>query len=118
MMTVSRAIEVLGEARELISDKSAWCTGAAAKDSNGYPIDIFAVDTACRWDASGALVRVAGLKDAIYVLAYTIDEAIRMYPQHESLRGVNDNEGHDAVLSVFDSALARLRRDDSMRKLI
>lgn len=111
------ALEVLKEARQLISKPSAWCRGASARDDFGNPCVPWHPN-ARRWCAVGALRRAhTGLSvpggipipGAAYLQSF-VPEGMTRYA---SLTVFNDHplRTHDEVLAVFDAAIAKLEAE-------
>jgi len=101
-----KPIEVLRQARALISDRDHWMCGNYASGPNGKarkPND----EDAVRWCALGAIIRVGG-----YSLG--ADRAVRALQMNTfavarlGVSGYNDTKGHTAMLAVFDQTIAQL----------
>ena len=97
--------EIVRVARDLIADPEHWCWGEFAQTAVGVSCSWGSPD-ACRWCAEGAL-RYAAIK----VLDFDLDsfetlEPIGAIAYPDSLTNINDNQGHAAVLKLFDEALA------------
>lgn len=121
-------------ARAIIEDKSHWCQKALYRDSNGRSLwdssNPAAVVQAC---AAGAVLLAARaclgrtFEAAKYRHAMTgiLDTAgIELYGDGYGIVRVNDQLGHEAVLRVFDTAIAKLQvmpidsPNDSMDDLV
>lgn len=102
------AVAVLRQARELIANPANWCQGETARDAEGWsahPED----GRARRWDAIGAVERVAGrgskvCGDALNLLYDVVPGGVST---ERGVASVNDDDGHAAVLDLFDSAIAQ-----------
>jgi hypothetical protein len=107
MFALSVQLDVLREARALIADPDRWCQGYEAVDANGVFIDSTAPQ-AVRWCALGALGRVANRRQLRSTEMLDVDEALdeasRLYGK--TVDHVNDEDGHAAVLRVYDAAIA------------
>ena len=97
-------IEVLRQARDLISDPSRWHQGSLATNRLGHtcePDDSSAV----RWCAAGAILRVDPASHGLaarYLSRYCISSRVQM------LAGLNDNGTHKEVLRLFDDCIREL----------
>ena len=100
-------LEIRKAARELISDPARWCREVAARNAHGLHVPPYAGNGACQWCALGAAAHVAPeygdegdavlrLRDAAREIGF--DGAI----------SANDIGGHEAVLRMFDLAIAEL----------
>jgi hypothetical protein len=114
-MTTTIHKQVLADARALIADARRWTSGTPACDANGRRVG-WEDPAATRWCALGALRRAA------YDLVADRDQAIgignavvsRLCPAgssftwylHGYLPGINDMQGHAAVLALLDNGLA------------
>lgn len=97
-------IAILRRAREIISDPAKWTQGAFARDSQGSMIPPNHT-AACSWCAIGALSRAAfELKAPPGFGAGALDMLGALRP----LNDINDEEGHAAVLDLFDKALEEI----------
>lgn len=103
-MTSAKVLQV---GRELIRDKAHWTTCAYARDANGHvclPNHYHAV-TFC---AVGALARAASsesngsYREALDYLRLAADRTIK----HGTPSNVNDELGHDGVMSMYAIAIA------------
>lgn len=99
--------EVLQKARDLIADESRWTHGYYAKDAQGYDVEPNE-PSACCWCALGAVLHVEDLhseeeagSDAASALERTALASGVAVPY------INDIRGHDAVLALFDEAIAK-----------
>ena len=98
--------DILIVARSLIADKAQWCQGVMACDADCGEVDSKS-SRAVRWCAVGALEHVTGRSfDSLLVKRVLIQAAFRLY--RSSPVRVNDCMGHDAVLAVYDAAIAGL----------
>ncbi len=104
---MSDVLRVLREARELIADKTRWTRRAFARSHAG--LEIAATDTrATCWCGAGAVMLKAG-EDLTGSLAWpawaSLCRASRELFWREP-QFVNDDLGHEAILQVFDAAIA------------
>lgn len=103
-------LDILREARELIRDPSHWTTdAAAARLPNGEKTH--AKDPqACCWSAMGALTKAGYLDlegpNELYIAMHLLYEGAG----HTSIRRLNDEQGHAAVLVAFDNAIAEAEK--------
>lgn len=99
-------LQVLERARALIEDECHWCPGDLARDAFGYSVSP-ADSSAEQRCALGALVAAAAefTRDPhlVHDLAMT---AMRPLVGATSLTHINDDEGHAAILALFDLAIA------------
>jgi hypothetical protein len=97
---------VISAARSLIADPAHWCQGTYARDNRGYPINPIDPD-ACSWCALGALARAAvDVGASPGTGAGAVDILYRVSDSASTVVGVNDRDGHEAVIALFDRALA------------
>lgn len=99
-------VDVLRAARERISDPERWATGYFAFDAAGTPVEANA-PAACRWCAVGAVLAetnqpygYGGYQPPVAV------SARRFLDQAGPVLSVNDEAGHQAVLELYDRAIA------------
>jgi hypothetical protein len=97
---------IIERARSLIADENHWCRAALARDDHGLQVDP-TDSTARQRCAFGALVAAAfelvGDIGRAHDLANAVAREIRCT---SCLINTNDTEGHAAVLTLFDRALA------------
>jgi hypothetical protein len=99
-------LQIVEQARALIADKSRWCRGDLARDTNGVGVCPTS-DSATKRCGLGALIMAAYQVTKDRRQAH--DLAIKaMRPLHGSatLVNVNDVRGHAAVLALFDEVIA------------
>jgi hypothetical protein len=99
--------QIIQKARDRIADPAHWCKDKLAKKANGEPC---AIDNpqAAPFCALGAIaVEYLPLYGGNSFLAIGRADSLRfhVWPSHQ-LTEVNDEEGHAAVLKLFDKALA------------
>ena len=95
-------VEVLREARELISDPSHWTQGALARGIDGKASDVmYPLGCVVSWCASGACLRVGGL-----VEGYRALELLRRAIGSRGAATYNDSHTHAEVLAMFTKAIA------------
>lgn len=99
-------VEILREARDLISDRDRWCQGVEALTKEGIDVDA-RHPKAIRWCALGAVwklpIKHKDWEDAVRVL----------YAGCGSLTEFNDSHTHAEVLALFDDAIQRAEDDAS-----
>lgn len=93
--------DALVKARELISDPARWTQGAFAVTKSGFRIGV-KQDNACRFCALGAVRRFAPEGD--FRPETALHDAAKSLGFGNAVRA-NDEEGHAAVLALFDRAL-------------
>jgi hypothetical protein len=97
-------LDVLRQARALISDPARWCRAAAARDHHLAPT--FPTDPqARRWCVQGAVRRIA--EDELPVFQPALRYLAQFAPNGE-VTLVNDRDGHAAILALLDAAIAWL----------
>jgi hypothetical protein len=109
------ALEVLQQARALISDPARWTQGFWARDRNGAECSL-ENPYVCRWCAAGAINKVTPLVsqggvrgDALVELEYAVADLLNILLSSEILLfDYNDTHTHAEVLALFDAAIARL----------
>lgn len=111
-MTEQRStVEILRAAKERISDPSKWCRVFHARDASNNGADPTS-DKACRWCARGALLAECGINSSataneaerrLYVPA---DELLRRAAGPQPVINLNDGGQHDAVMALYDKAIA------------
>ena len=104
-MTATTRKMLLLAARDLIAQEGRWTKKLLACTETRRPV-MWHDEEACRWCAVGAVRRAAldlvGEETRAQLLA---DEVLNAcLPRN--LSAINDQEGHAAVLAVFDWALA------------
>ena len=111
----TQAVDILRDAQERIRDIKNWTIGKPAVDSDGFLVVTYS-PKACKWCATGTMVLTVYKKSPTLEaesLAYkTINDiAAQSFPD-SSYRGtivwINDYIGHDAVIAIFDKAIANL----------
>ena len=101
-------LEILTQARELLSDPARWTQGVLAQCADGATTCPNDPDAVC-WCFHGALYRAAGIAE------YRKDSARRAYAllrQHlggELLSTFNDTHTHAQVLAALDHVIAQER---------
>lgn len=95
--------EVLQKARDLIADESRWTHGYFARDEQGYDVEPNE-PSACKWCALGAVYHVLGSSEEE---AWEAPAIKALHASNRIPAEVNDLEGHDAVLDMFDAAIAK-----------
>jgi hypothetical protein len=101
------AVEVLRQARALLTPEGAWTQGADARDWAGESISPLAPNVICRC-AMGAMLAVAGSYGVIKPAEALLRRAANVNPL-VSLVDWNDERGRTQaeVLAAFDAAIAQ-----------
>lgn len=96
--------QILREARALIEAPERWTTGALARHVNDNPIGPREANAAC-WCALGAVQRFTadGSDEQVEAVAYLQCAAAA---DGDWIVYINDHVGHDAVLRMYDRAIA------------
>ena len=99
-------VQIIEEARALITDERHWCRRQMAFDPDGGAV--CATDTrAYKLCAYGALIAAAHHKTNDCDRAHDLTaNAVSCFGGSGALIGVNDMKGHTAVLALFDEAIA------------
>lgn len=99
----------LRQAYELIKDENRWTQGASGRDQ--YNRFVGSLDPAAvKWCAAGAVTKCFATihGDRLNRIAK------ELFPQYAELDGydailrVNDEQGHEAILSVFEKAIVEI----------
>ncbi len=112
------AVEVLTRAKALIANKANWTTQKFARDENNFEIE--STDKhACKFCALGALNRITRARDddidldkastIAHEYLYEASNRVASY----SITYVNDNIGHEAVMRVYDFAIAIAKNEET-----
>jgi len=102
--------QIIVRALELISDDSKWTEGTDARDARRRPCRVEAPE-AVRFCAVGALARAAfELTGGSFALGDQIETAVLAANglnglERESLSWINDQEGHERIVAMFQKAL-------------
>lgn len=112
--------EVLTEARKLIEDPNNWTQGQFARGQDGYWLPPKSADAVC-FCAVGAVERVVtghcflGLSAIVALGLQTgAENALKghsMFARYAVVK-FNDRNNHDAVLALFDRAIADAKSKD------
>ena len=97
---------ILQRARALIEDERHWCPGELARDAKGFsvnPTDGNAEQRCALGAILAAAYQFTGDLDRAQEVAMVL---MRPVIGATSLTHVNDAEGHAAILSLFDLAIA------------
>lgn len=99
--------EFLTKVKELISDKSRWTTGYLARDRFGHPTDPELQQAKC-FCVYGACARVKHETKGpdIQHLLILLDTCSNDFGMSFAA-GVNDINGHEDVMKLLDSAIAK-----------
>lgn len=100
-------VEILRAARELISDPARWTKGACARDRKGEPLYAGYDPQAVRWCAFGAVEKIGRTNRERFAAVDVLNKA-----SYSWLPAVNDNEGREAVISVYDRAIALAEQEE------
>lgn len=104
---MAKPVDVLRAARAIIAEREHWTTGEMARNAEGNSCPWGSRD-AVRFCALGAIRRVVrDPGDVIDACAVLHAAARALYPEKASfVTEVNDQLGHEAVLAMFDRAIA------------
>ena len=92
----------LREAKALIEDPERWCQNHYALDADGNSVRMLG-QKAVRWCAIGACVRVGLDMDVLYDIVLP----------DKPLSEINDDDGHAAVMALFDRAIELAASEES-----
>jgi hypothetical protein len=99
-------LQILERARALIEDERHWCPGDLARDARGLSICPTDSNAAQRC-ALGALLAAAHQLMGDFKSAQEVAKiAMRPIIGAASLTHINDIDGHAAILTLFDLAIA------------
>jgi hypothetical protein len=99
-------VQILERARALIADERHWCSGQFALDARGLTVDPTG-QSAVQRCAVGALIAAAHEITGNPALAHELAAtSMRPLVGATALTHINDAEGHAAVLSLMDQAIA------------
>jgi hypothetical protein len=97
-------------ALEIISDEAHWTRSFTARTSAGHPCACFD-PSASKFCAIGALIRATGelLGEPSFERAYEAEKHVLLVNRRpaDTLPFINDVEGREAVVAMFEVALAR-----------
>ena len=99
--TGKKIFKIIEGARFLVANKATWTQRTNARDSDGYSTDSNNPN-ARRWCALGALEKVANPSGYEAGLA---SEAAWQLSGNIGLAAINDHDGREAVLTLFDDWL-------------
>lgn len=102
------SVEILKAARAKIADPRHWVQNISAVDADGLEVDASS-KSACAWCAIGALESEGCRLDELQLLGDIADK-------HFGVMGawtVNDSIGHEAVMRLYDLAIAAVEAGDA-----
>lgn len=99
--------EILISAQRRISDLENWTQGAFSRDAKNAPIHTDD-QTPVKWCAAGALGETKGCW--MHAYEYLFDAASKLYGG--TIAQVNDNQGHGAVMYIYDVAINQALKDE------
>ena len=100
-------VDILRAARDKISDPSRWTTRDYAKNKWGEPTSGHDPDAVC-WCAYGAVMSVSNSFHARCNAEETLELAAKAIdPGFNCVADFNDTLGHEAVIEMFDAAIAK-----------
>lgn len=108
MLTLEQR-QIVKEARDIIADPRRWSRFASARLANG---DLCDIDSCKAWQfcALGALTKAYRSRGATPKMAAEQARALgRVLSRRRGLELINDDQGHAAVLALFDRALKEKR---------
>lgn len=94
-------VQILEEARELLSDESRWTKGAVARKKSGEPV-LANHPEACSFCTLGAIDKVSEGSDVYYTAVATLQKLIG-----QSLSFFNDaqHRKHSEILKVLEESI-------------
>lgn len=107
---MSQLLDDLKAARSLIEDPKRWTKGVLARPSRDAGVSCWPSDEqATCWCALGAALRIGGSKGSTptpryQAIADALDEQVPY--ERGDVAEVNDEDGHAAILALFDKAIA------------
>lgn len=93
--------DILRAARARIEDPKNWTTHTTARNDLGEPCNAMADEAVC-WCGYGALVAESRCINCYQLLSKAASDLFN----GASIGSVNDKRGHEAMLAVFDAAIA------------
>jgi hypothetical protein len=116
---MTNELSILVAARAVIKDPAKWTQGRLARDAAGEAYDDVTEPNVTCYCAFGALCLAAGMRNGMTfhrsepgqrALDLLEDAALRLFPETKSavelrLTRLNDDLGHEAVMSVFSEAI-------------
>jgi hypothetical protein len=96
--------DILRAARARIEDPKNWTTGFFAKDAGGRFVASRDECAVC-WCALGALIAEADYVEERHSARFLFDASKSLFGE-EDATVVNDDLGHEAVLKLYDAAIA------------
>lgn len=112
-------VEILQEAKELISNPENWCQGDLYQREDGSPVTTAHAESICRYCSVGAIYKTvpwgntnAG-KNHWSVMSYlerAIDLRSKVSRSHEIV-DFNDTNPHSEVMKMWDDAI-RIAKED------
>jgi hypothetical protein len=108
LMAKPLKFQIIERAKELIQDERRWCKGSLAVDASGRSIDPTSSE-AIRRCALGALIAAAYQLTNNTLWAQELAEnALKPLYGASTVVLTNDHQGHAAVLTLFDEAIAAM----------
>jgi hypothetical protein len=107
-MAKSPQHQIIARALEIISDESRWTRGSMARLADSKPCGCLNPRAAC-FCAVGALNRAAGellTQNGFYHASEAEHKVLLANNELRDLPSVNDVEGREAVIAMFEVALA------------
>ena len=102
-MSAPTPVEIRTGAREILSDPARWTVEASARDDEGWSVSPLDKSAVC-WCAIGAVSKVSANNDPAFHQAVNALYDVTGRP----IWHVNDEDGREAVLDVFNKAIERL----------
>lgn len=106
-------VAILREARDLISDPARWTRHELARDKDGNAVHPTSEEATC-WCAQGALAKVHGRENYLSSRSYALlsSHASPQWRFRAEPSYVNDCNGHQATLAMYDRAIAAAEQGD------
>ena len=103
-LTLEEKLKVLKKAKGRIWYKKNWTTGICARDSDNASVHSKDPNAIC-WCAYGAIVwATANYPQLDEVVAY-IEEIVPIVKENSGIVAINDKQGHEAIIRVFNQAI-------------
>lgn len=109
-LTLYQNLNMLVEARKLISNKENWTQGAYAQDSKGRPVTGRSPYATC-FCAFGAIDKIAEMAFNPVKSIRSQLEYLDLFTEDIGVIKYNDSHTHEEVLSLFDKAIEQVKKE-------